>query len=47
MRVHASQISEDSWFLAMPEPAFAAAFGTESFIRRGAAPGLIESDLLG
>jgi len=47
MRAHASQISEDSWFLAMPEPAFAAAFGTESFIRRGAAPGLIESDLLG
>jgi len=47
MRAHASQIGEDSWFLAMPETAFAAAFGTESFIRRGASPGLIESDLLG
>jgi len=47
MRAHASQIGEDSWFLTMPEVAFAAAFGIESFIRRGAPPGLIESDLLG
>ena len=37
MAAHASQIPADSWFLAMPEEAFAAAFGTEWFIRRGVA----------
>jgi LmbE family N-acetylglucosaminyl deacetylase len=37
MRAHASQISESSFFLAMPEDVFARAFGTEWFIRRGAA----------
>lgn len=36
MRAHASQIPEDSFFLAMPEEAFVAAFGTEWFIRHGA-----------
>lgn len=36
MRAHASQIGDDSFFLAMPDEAFAAAFGTEWFIRRGA-----------
>lgn len=35
MRAHASQIAEDSMFLAMPDEAFAAAFGTEWFIRHG------------
>lgn len=35
MRAHASQIGEDSFFLTMPEEAFAAAFGTEWFIRHG------------
>jgi LmbE family N-acetylglucosaminyl deacetylase len=35
MRAHASQIAEDSFFLAMPDEAFAAAFGTEWFVRRG------------
>lgn len=35
MRAHASQISEQSFFLAMPDDAFAAAFGVEWFIRRG------------
>ncbi len=36
MRVHASQISEQSFFLALSDEAFAAAFGVEWFIRRGA-----------
>ena len=35
MRAHASQISEQSFFLAMPDEAFARAFGIEWFIRRG------------
>jgi len=33
MRAHASQIAEDSFFLSMPDPMFAAAFGQEWFIR--------------
>lgn len=36
MRAHASQIAPDSWFLSLPEDIFAAAFGTEWFIERGA-----------
>ncbi len=35
MAAHASQIPPDSFFLAMPEDAFVAAFGQEWFIRRG------------
>lgn len=35
MRAHPSQISPDSFFLAMPPEAFAMAFGTESYIRHG------------
>ncbi len=31
MAAHASQIGEDSWFLALPPEAFAMAFGTEWF----------------
>ncbi|MGH3433596.1 MAG: PIG-L family deacetylase, partial [Thermocrispum sp.] len=46
MRAHASQISEQSFFLAMPEQAFAKAFGTEWFIRPGQGPGITETDLL-
>lgn len=46
MRAHASQISEASWFLALPDDAFAMAFGIENFIRRGAEPGTVEDDLL-
>ena len=38
MRAHASQISEQSFFLLMPEEAFATAFGTEWFIHRGVTP---------
>jgi LmbE family N-acetylglucosaminyl deacetylase len=46
MRAHASQISEQSFFLAMPEEAFAYGFGTEWFIRDGQGPGITETDLL-
>ena len=46
MRAHASQISEQSVFLAMPVEAFAYEFGTEWFIREGQGPGITETDLL-
>ncbi|MBO0777073.1 MAG: PIG-L family deacetylase [Actinobacteria bacterium] len=46
MRAHASQISEQSFFLALPDEAFAQAFGTEWFIRDGQGPGITETDLL-
>ena len=39
MRAHSSQISPDSFFLALPDEAFAMAFGTEWFVHVGAAPG--------
>lgn len=46
MRAHASQISEQSFFLAMPDEAFQRAFGTEWFIREGQGPGFTETDLM-
>ncbi|MGH3493008.1 MAG: GlcNAc-PI de-N-acetylase, partial [Sciscionella sp.] len=46
MQAHASQISADSFFLAMPKEAFLATFGTEWFIRSGQGPGITETDLL-
>ncbi|WP_017983982.1 PIG-L family deacetylase [Amycolatopsis methanolica] len=46
MRAHASQISEQSLFLAMPEDAFTHAFGTEWFIRAGQGPGITETDVM-
>jgi LmbE family N-acetylglucosaminyl deacetylase len=46
MRAHASQISEQSFFLSMPDEAFAQAFGIEWFIREGQGPGITETDLL-
>lgn len=46
MRAHASQISEQSFFLALPDEAFRLAFGTEWFIRDGQGPGITETDLL-
>ncbi len=46
MRAHASQISEKSFFLAMPDDAFAYAFGVEWFIRDGQGPGITETDLM-
>jgi LmbE family N-acetylglucosaminyl deacetylase len=39
MRAHASQIAETSWFLAMPDETFRAVWGTEWYIRVGAASG--------
>lgn len=38
MRCHASQIDDTSFFLEMPDEAFAAAFGTEWFIEHGVEP---------
>ncbi|OZM74446.1 GlcNAc-PI de-N-acetylase [Amycolatopsis antarctica] len=46
MRAHASQIAEDSFFLALPDDRFALAFGTEWFIRAGQGPGITETDLM-
>lgn len=46
MRAHASQISDQSFFLAMPDEGFAYAFGTEWFIRDGQGPGITENDLM-
>ena len=46
MRAHASQIGEQSFFLVMPDDAFAMAFGTEWFIEAGAGPGLTDNDLM-
>ncbi len=46
MRAHTSQISEQSFFLAMPDDQFRVAFGTEWFIRDGQGPGITETELL-
>jgi LmbE family N-acetylglucosaminyl deacetylase len=46
MAAHASQIAENSFFLAMPEAAFAAAFGTEWYRHRGVPPGIRETEIL-
>ncbi|WP_026316211.1 PIG-L family deacetylase [Actinokineospora enzanensis] len=46
MRAHASQISEDSFFLAIPDEAFGFAFGIEWFIRAGQGPGITETDIM-
>lgn len=46
MAAHASQIAENSFFLAMPAAAFEAAFGMEWFRLRGAPPGIRESEIL-
>ena len=45
MRAHKSQITEDSFFMKMPDEVFAEGFGTEWFILRGAPPGIHEHDL--
>jgi len=42
MRAHASQISEQSFFLAMPDQVFRRAFGVEWFIHRGVATPVAE-----
>jgi LmbE family N-acetylglucosaminyl deacetylase len=46
MAAHASQISETSFFLAMPPDMFTDAFGWEWYILDGAAPDTHETDLL-
>ena len=46
MAAHTSQIAENSFFLAMPAAAFAAAFGTEWYRRRGVPPGIREREIL-
>jgi LmbE family N-acetylglucosaminyl deacetylase len=46
MAAHASQIAENSFFLSMPAEAFEAAFGTEWYRRRGAPPGIRETEIL-
>lgn len=46
MRAHASQIGEQSIFLAIPDEAFLFAFGTEWGIRRGQGPGITETDVM-
>jgi len=45
MAAHASQIDEQSFFLAMPEEAFAESFGTEWYIRHGVPEGHRDDDL--
>jgi LmbE family N-acetylglucosaminyl deacetylase len=45
MRAHPSQISEESFFHALSDEAFAYTFGTEWFIRSGAEPGERTDDL--
>jgi LmbE family N-acetylglucosaminyl deacetylase len=39
MAAHASQISETSFFLQMPDPAFEGVFGWEWYVEHGATPG--------
>ena len=39
LRAHRSQVTDTGFFLQMPEEAFAVAFGTEWFIKKGAEPG--------
>lgn len=46
MRAHASQIGDESFFLTMPDEAFAASFGIEWGIRDGQGPGITETDLM-
>jgi len=45
MKAHASQISETSFFLKMPDFVFELVWGTECYIRRGAPDGTVEDDL--
>jgi LmbE family N-acetylglucosaminyl deacetylase len=44
---HKSQVTDTTMFLSIPEQVFASMMGTEWFIRRGAEPGISESDLAG
>jgi LmbE family N-acetylglucosaminyl deacetylase len=44
---HASQATDSSFFLEMPEDAFRATFGHEWFIHQGVPPGIREDALAG
>lgn len=44
---HASQVTDTTAFLSMPEDVFAAAMGVEWFIKKGAPPGIAETELAG
>jgi LmbE family N-acetylglucosaminyl deacetylase len=44
---HASQVSDSSFFLSMPDDGVRWPFGTEWFIERGAEPGLRQGWLFG
>jgi LmbE family N-acetylglucosaminyl deacetylase len=46
MRAHASQITEESWFLSISEEKFQVTFGIEWFVRDGQGPGITETDLM-
>jgi LmbE family N-acetylglucosaminyl deacetylase len=47
MRAHASQITEDSFFLSMPDDVFELVWGTEWFIKLGSSPsGEVATSLL-
>ena len=46
MAAHASQISETSFFMQMPDDVFRESFGDEWFVLWGAPPGTVETDLL-
>jgi len=43
---HSSQVSPDSFFLAMPDELFAMVFGTESYRSRDGSTGTVPADLL-
>ena len=45
MAAHASQITDESFFMVMPEEAFVAAFGQEWYIRRGSVRATVEDTL--
>jgi len=45
MAAHGSQISETSFFLAMPPEHFEVGFGHEWYVLAGAPPGMVEDDL--
>jgi LmbE family N-acetylglucosaminyl deacetylase len=47
MRAHASQITDSSFFMEMPEEVFTMSFGTEWFIREGHPAGISEDWLSG
>jgi LmbE family N-acetylglucosaminyl deacetylase len=44
---HASQVTDSSFFLDMPDEGFRGTFGTEWFIHKGVSPGLTEDALAG